>query len=618
MGRKSRKKSPWLGVAPEDLFGRRSFGGEANERERLPIKRNGLVVRRRAAKPDESDEGSDDVSSEYNESGSDIVQYNQPNVQLEKETGASIDVRKLSRKDADGELRLRSSIVMANPEESVSELSRIRDIAVNHPLSLIRRRAVVVLGETLGDVLPDYNIRKHDMLTKLSKDVRKLQQFETDLLQQTAAYVQIISKIITRRSEDDLSAAIYGASAILSKRPHSNYWRELCGLLVDSLFIASSSANLLRKDLDLCTLTFKNLFKADLEGEISLHVANLIKSKLEAKRYRNSKTLQKDKVVVSFRDMNLATGSESKSALPQHPNKRQKLDSKLGDRSKKKILKHQRDIENIEKSLKEADAEIDEGQRDQRRSKCLHIVFETYISLLADFQDNLESGIDQNYDVLEVCLDGLCKFADSVNIDLFSDIMNGIRIVLTKVTEKNDYHSVLLCTATVFRLVHLQRGLTTELDLSYYVKNLYASALNISFCSTPTRLNSINTLKDFSLVNTDDVSLFCICIWYALIIHRESNNNRVASFLKRLLLIVLCSNENNLLCDLIEMIFKRHKSLHQMLLDEESIADGIYNPFMDDPDLALGRSTKLWEAHLLWEHYSQSNSKLVSRLQKII
>ena len=152
------------------------------------------------------------------------------------------------------ELAKLASQINEDPEEHAASFRRLLEITDRAPHDTIKKLALASQAAVYIDVIPGYRLRAYseqDLGTGISKDVRKLRQYEQALVTSYHSYIRQITGIIRRSKQDSSDPSTLRSTAIsclcklLASVPHFNFRSELLNSLVDQL-----SASKITPDFD--------------------------------------------------------------------------------------------------------------------------------------------------------------------------------------------------------------------------------------------------------------------------------------------------------------------------------------------------------------------------------
>ncbi|CAJ0760245.1 12325_t:CDS:10 [Entrophospora sp. SA101] len=433
------------------------------------------------------------------------------------------------------------------------ETNKLRDIAMDDNIK-IRKLALLTQLVVYKDIIPG-QLTDKEKAVKVSKEVKKLRNYEQDLLSNYQKYLNLLedyikenSKNPTNNNDNDRNVkdqkslvvtALRCVCELLTSVTHFNFRLNLMNIIIGRM-----SKKTFTKMTAICCDSIIELFKNDESGEASLDAVKLMTKMFKFKNYIVHEELA------------------SKKHLSRKTRKWEK------EKKKKEI------------EMKEVEAVVDKKEKENRQTETLKLVFITYFRILKHANGS---------NLLLPVLEGLAKFSHLINIDFFNDLLEvlkkimvdcipeeenmavtknrKIKVVGNSGMERIDTRKCLLCIITTFQLLSGQ-------DLQDFYKQFYTIILPLA----------LNPNLDSKIRKSEMIPI-----------------NRSASFLKRLSIASLnWSNETVLKClNTIEKMIKRQICLETFLSSEDKITNGIYKPDLNDPELCNPFATSLWELSLL-------------------
>mgnify|MGYP002386404717 FL=1 len=296
--------------------------------------------------------------------------------------------------------------------------------------------------------------------------------------------------------------------------------------------------------------------------------------------------LTSPQVLEVFLSLRLIDDLEPESDESSAPGgKKQKTQKQHLSRKKRKLTKEEKELE---RDLREADAEVDREERKRLHTETLKIVFQTYFKILKNLRQS---------PLIPTVLAGLARFAHLINVEFMADLL----VVLRQVA--SDPHvslrSALHCVITAFRLSRGQ-GEALMLDMKEFYYVLYRM-----LPSLPTSANA-------------DVELALTAISTTLQQIKSMSTDRVAAFVKRMVHISTQLEPHAALA----VLSVAHRIMQAYprvagLLDTEQTGNGVYRYDIDDPDLAAPFASALWDFAALQKHYHPTLAKLAVRIARV-
>jgi nucleolar complex protein 3 len=173
--------------------------------------------------------------------------------------------------------------VLGNPEEYLPLVSGI-EAGLKDDLEAIRSIAIASLGELFVDIIPGYRIKPpveaSNGASKLSKEVRKLWNFESSLLRKYKAFVEILKKELKKakalKSSQNISlickVSVKAACKLLVNAFHFNQALEVVEMLVPLINSKNGFFN------EQCRESVVQVFRSDTAGDASLQIVSCIHS----------------------------------------------------------------------------------------------------------------------------------------------------------------------------------------------------------------------------------------------------------------------------------------------------------------------------------------------------
>lgn len=619
-----------------------------NESTRLPIKTANGLVQQMPAKPIEERDANDTFSSLEDEGSEDD--------QLEAEQN---NIPRLSQREeimqAQEELAKAASSINEDPEENIGALRKLADIASSRDPTVTKLGLVTQMA-VYKDIIPGYRIRpvsESEMKTKLSKEVRKLRDFEQSIVGGYQKYVKELGRIATLRAGptgDDQGSlsnvAISCACGLLTAVPHFNFRTELLKILIDRL-----SARRVDSNSAACQNALENLFAGDDEGNASLEAVVMLAKTIKAKNYHVDES-----VLDLFLHLRLLTEFSSKGsrttidkpeademAVTGKPRKEQR---EFWTKKQRKAVKERKEIE---KEFKEADAVVSHEQRDRNQAETLKLVFGVYFRILKARTPALMGPV----------LEGLVKYAHLINQDFFGDLLEALKELIIETEEsgskalddvegdgaiettlamdvpRNVTRESLLCVITAFALLQGQdasrAAATLHLDLDFFIAHLYRTLL-------PVGLNSDLELNARSLrlpdphasaapitkVNVSTTIVLLLRSLHAALLPataRAVPPVRIAAFTKQLVTTALQVPEKSCtaLLGLLAQVLKQHKrKVTALWHTEERRGDGMFDAKSAKVEGSNPFAATVWEGELLRLHYAPAVRDGVKAIEEII
>lgn len=640
----------------------RKTNKKANERTRLPIKTSEGLVHTLDEPEDAAEEtdsflGTDDDDDE-DDSGESEVEEQKPKI--------PVKVRIMQAKE---DLARIATLINEDPEEHIALFRTISEMVENpdSPIT-VKKLALASQGAIYKDVIPGYRIRplnEEDLSTKISKDVRKLRDFEQSLLSGYRNYVQKLASLAkpgrggNADGETGLkSIAINCACNMLQAVPHFNFRGELLKIIVNRL-----ARRQVDPDMVKCREALEEIFAKDKDGMVSLEAVRLLAKMMKARDFRIHES-----VFDTFLYLRLL-GEFSMKASQDRVDREPEEETQTGKKQKqkrefrtKRERKVQKERKVVEKDMKQADALVSNEERDKNQAETLKLVFGIYFRILKQRIPNLMGPV----------LEGLAKYARLINQDFFGDLLEALKDLIShaerdelaqegdenasededkdeRVTASTDNkirdarRETLLCTVTAFALLEGQdtskAAATLHLDLSFFIKHLYRSLYALSINpdvefnpNTSLRLPDPNYSQDQTgprirsknKVNFQTPMVLLLrCLQPSLLsrAHGTPPPIRLASFAKRLMSTSLQLPEKSALAtlSLMNQMSKHHgRRISPLWNTEERKGDGVFDAFANDIEATNVFAGSVWEGELLRQHYCPQVREAAIGIEKTI
>ncbi|KAL4883474.1 nucleolar complex-associated protein-domain-containing protein [Aspergillus karnatakaensis] len=561
-----------------------------------------------------------------------------------------------------------ATLINEDPEEHISSFKTMAEMTESTRHVAIRKLALASQAAVYKDVIPGYRIRplsEEETTAKVSKDVRKLRNFEQSLVSGYKHYVQTLLTL-TKSSRDKSEAqvglksvAINCACSLLLAVPHFNFRAELLRILVNQLARKRIDDNFIK-----CRETLQDVFYRDDDGVVSLEAVRLLSKMMKARDFNIN-----GGVLDTFLHLRLLREFSSKGSRDRI-DRDEDEENTFGKKPKQKKefrTKRNRKIEKerkaVEKDMREADALVSHEARDKNQAETLKLVFGLYFRILKLRVPNLMGPV----------LEGLAKYAHMINQDFFGDLLEALKDLIghaeadefnegeagdenaadeseidepisNNSTNRDSTREALLCTVTAFALLEGQdaskAAAALHLDLSFFIKHLYrtlytlstnpdvefnpnaSSSLRLPDPSSNQQQNSVHEKKP--KVNFQTPMVLLLRCLNASLLSRANGLAppiRLASFSKRLMTTALQVPEKSALATLalLTQVAKHHaKRISSLWYSEERKGDGVFNPFATDIEATNVFAGTVWEGELLKLHYCPGVREAVGGVEKMI
>lgn len=158
-------------------------------------------------------------------------------------------------------------------------------------------------------------------------------------------------------------------------------------------------------------------------------------------------------------------------------------------------------------------------------------------------------------------------------------------------------------------------GESLNIDLADFYKSFYSQMISVMM-----KNSSISPVQKESEFLSKKSELELLLHGFQLLFHRKKSMplERVAAFVKRLATASLSMPKNAILASLsiIKSLMVKFPKL-DVMFDSEGGGNGIYSPFLDDPDLSNACATNLWELAQLRTHYDPLVRSFVDNIMEM-
>ena len=612
----------------EQDYERRARKGKAKDSTRLPIKTaDGRVEHVKAPVVEEQEPFSD---------LSEVEEEEEREVTPEPELPLAQQILKTKE-----ELARIAGLINEEPEENIGLLRTLANITASRTPTITMLGLATQLA-VYKDIIPGYRIRplsEEDLRTKISKDVRKLRNFEQAIVTGYQHYIKeltrisVLSKQTGTASAAGLSkVAISCACNLLNAVPHFNFRGDLLKIIVGKL-----TGRALDQEASMCCDALETLFQEDEDGNATLEAVTTL-----ATMTKKRNCIVHERVIGLFLRLRLLGEFNHKASSTRVDREEDeelphaKMSKKQREFRTKKARKVAKERKVIEKEMKEADAVVSHEERDRMQAETLKLVFGVYIRILKARTPSLMGPV----------LEGLAKYAHLINQDFFGDLLESLKELIIEadvnaqqeteadedgtaetpgddedddLTARNITRESLLCIVTAFALLHGQGGeaVSLNLDLSFFVSHLYHTLLPASLYPDLEQLLSpsgaaIPAVSTPARAKVDAQTAIVLLLRSLKAVLLPSNPRsvppvRAAAFTKQILTSSLHVPEKSCLAmlGLSQSMLKSHKrKIATLWHSEERKGDGVYDPLSRDVEGSNPFTTSIWESELLRYHFA--------------
>lgn len=531
-----------------------------------------------------------------------------------------------------------ASAMIENPEEKASGFKDLAEIGQSK-IPTVQMLALVTQMAVYKDVIPGYRIRsllEESKGEQLSKEVRRLRQYELSLVTGYQNYIKELAKHArfgTKRvpgGETLASIATNCVTTLLNAVPHFNFRGDLLKIVVTKLARKKPDAEHVK-----CQQALSQLFRDDDEGRPTQEAVSMLAKMMKAKDWAVDESVLN--LFLSLRLLTEFAGKASQDAVdaPETagPPKRNKKEFRT-----KRERKSMKEKKALERDMTQADALVSHEERDKMQSETLKLVFATYFRILKARMPHLMGAV----------LEGLAKYAHLINQDFFGDLLEALKDLIRhsdndadvesgdeEEEEDDDDTSVrnlsregLLCTVTAFALLSGQdaHNSRTELhlDLSYFTTHLYKALLPLSTHPELENTSRATSSRE-SRINVQTTTVLLLRSISSVLLPSYNMRSvpplRLAAFTKQIMTTALqlpdksCQAALALLGDVTHTHGKKVASLWNT---EERKGDGKFNALSDSVEGSNPFAATAWEGELLRKHFSPKVREGVKLLEKSI
>ncbi|KAJ0392375.1 hypothetical protein P43SY_011879 [Pythium insidiosum] len=539
------------------------------------------------AEDDDEELGSDVSDMEFEEVQSGEQQDAEERARAEPVSAVDLQLQRQRRLAAKKiEIAQLCESIVENPEDALKKnkehpkgLSKVQELHAlcSDPDYTVRKLSMLSELSVFLDILPDYRIRLQQPEQEkqngrpLKKKVQQMQDYEASMLNNYQTYLKFCAQVVkdglkgknptvglTPEGQRDVSLAETAAKCLAELLKVKYAFNFHLNLIIALVPMADSHYPAIR---EAACASFETVFQADKSCTASLEIVKQISSYVRQKEHR-----VKGDIIRTFLKMPLEVTMEQGEAS------RKKAKS---DRKKRRKLQSEGD--SIASGLKEAEAVVDRHERDKTQADILHELVLIYFRILKQATYST---------ALPAVLEGLGKFAFLINLDIMIDLLKVLKAVL-----KEDILPLASAFQAVLTGLRTLQGPGQELqvDDKEFVDILY------------------KLLRRFS--EGEDRSCLPValqCVEAVFLRRKEIVVDRVAAFVKRLLLIAMSLEPHQVLAVLavLRSLMHRYTKVQQLLeSDVDRVASGEFRADVDDPDFTNPLATACWELALLGTHY---------------
>lgn len=476
--------------------------------------------------------------------------------------------------------------ILENPEAKIKSLAMLVDLVPETAqngktnMFIIRKLAMISLVEVFKDIVPEYRLGIIDTAAqKLKKTTLARVSYENELLLQYKKFLvhcegftqqvkrsKKFNKQDFAEKQQIAEIAVQCMCELLLAHPYFNYSMNIAQMLVTML---NSDQESVRKQVHSCFVTtFKTDTRFDMCKHIVRHINQLVKKKDHGVHPEMVSCLK----YLQIKDVNFNAEREKELKLKKlEAHKSRVINMSRQERKRKKKLAE------LEKELFETKAEESKQVQMKKLTDITKLVFTIFFRILKTAP---------NSRLLSCTLEGLSKFAHTINIEFFSDLIEVLNNLL--VHADLGHREQLHCIQTVFTILKGQ-GEVLNIDPARFYTHLYKNLLSVHAGKNHDDLESI-------LATLDSVLL------------KRRNNityHRYLAFVKRLSSMALQLLHNGALgcLGVVRTGMLLNTSLDILLDTESVVGSGVYDPQVEEPEFSNANCTSLYELTALHRHY---------------
>ncbi|KAL3685934.1 hypothetical protein R1sor_003956 [Riccia sorocarpa] len=514
--------------------------------------------------------------------------------------------------------------ILADPDNNLGSLRQLQEMC-NDRDETISQLAMLSSLAIFKDLIPGYRIRpptEKELEMVVSKEVRRVRDFESALLRYYQTYIQFIVRSAKSRSKR--MTALKCICTLLEAVPHFNFRESLLKAVVPRLM--SSDDDICK----MCSSAIISIFKdfGKHGGEATVEAVQLIADLVKLRNCQLRPEAVQILMYLSFdedlvRESTLASAGQPTSKLNE---KKSKREVKREKKAKKRELAAKLRKE-VQSDFKEAEVLPEVREFRKQQTLILSAVFETYFrvlktSLVPSVQRELspeeeKAGVKPlgPRPLLGASLEGLAKYAHLINVDFMGDLLDVLRSLASggKTSEEDEFADG---TTTVWE--RLQCCI-----IAFKIVKNNMDALNIDLREFYVRFYNLLFHAIFVRKEEKSGQILAEALQAMLWEGRHTDMQRAAAFVKRLSTLAFHLESAEAMAALVTVrhLLVRYKKCRNILENDGggTVGGGIasYNAEGDDPDLSGALSTILWETSLLAKHYNPNVATVASTITSI-
>lgn len=223
--------------------------------------------------------------------------------------------------------------------------------------------------------------------------------------------------------------AVRCQTSLLTAIPHFNFRSELLQSVVDRMDRNDSTGIGAA-----CCAAIVEVFENDDQGELSLEAVKMISKMIKDRSFRVARNVLDTFLHVR---LNAARRRDEPAAAPEQdrrPRKQQKSTKPHVSKFQKKMAKQQKEVE---RTLKEAEAEVATEDRAKQQTETLKHMFLAYFRVLRACREKTVSfwTNSMSMELVLSTLDGLSRYAHMIDVDFFLDLLATLKTMAAQASE---------------------------------------------------------------------------------------------------------------------------------------------------------------------------------------
>lgn len=370
------------------------------------------------------------------------------------------------------------SAVIELPEESLPQLTRLVRMTKSKNVNTCKFSTLALIP-LFKSIIPGYKIRAQtakEKLEKQTKEVKRLRNFEDNLVMNYLSYIESIASLSKPlKKDEERNVTLYNIGGLVTCEliknfKHFNGNNDVFALAVKRVVSVSSHSKALSDPYYFKILKeLEATFYDDHEGQYTLYILRILNKLLKLRNYRCY-----EYTLLILLKMDILEDYVSQELKEDDTVKLKKKDRVHLSKKQRKIRK---ELKEIESDMKKAEQAVSAEERERNQSEILKLILQLYLTILK----NKESFTN----LIGVVLEGLAKFGHMSNFDLLGDFLDILKEIIIDINEDDEDDEnersgttvngrlILLCIVTAFTLVTNHLGLKFQMDLSFFINELY-------------------------------------------------------------------------------------------------------------------------------------------------